>query len=262
MKTIFPDKNVSSSFYKNLNHNELLVTSIFYTIQGEGIFAGTPSVFLRLAGCNYGGKGVTGPGCPFCDTDFRVANGKVMRFSQVIDAIRSCSELERPLVVVTGGEPTLQDNLGKFLDCAPPDMHFQVESNGSRCINMPRSNTTLVVSPKVLEGADIKNPSYAKALPRDVFERADCLKFVYSSDPSSPYNTLPDYVAEFYDTGRRVYISPMAVYHCAPLTNASIWNKKEIDIVATRTNYQAAAELVMETGYWLSLQTHLFLDLP
>ena len=40
----------------------LAVHSIFYTIQGEGPFAGETAVFVRLAGCNLQ--------CPLCDTDY------------------------------------------------------------------------------------------------------------------------------------------------------------------------------------------------
>lgn len=37
------------------------VNEIFYSIQGEGRYTGTPAVFIRLAGCNLR--------CDFCDTE-------------------------------------------------------------------------------------------------------------------------------------------------------------------------------------------------
>ena len=36
------------------------VNEIFYSLQGEGYYTGTPAVFLRLSGCNMA--------CSFCDT--------------------------------------------------------------------------------------------------------------------------------------------------------------------------------------------------
>lgn len=38
------------------------VNEIFYSLQGEGWYTGTPAVFLRFSRCNRA--------CPFCDTDF------------------------------------------------------------------------------------------------------------------------------------------------------------------------------------------------
>ena len=40
----------------------LLVNEIFWSLQGEGAFTGTPSVFFRLQGCSVG--------CPWCDTGY------------------------------------------------------------------------------------------------------------------------------------------------------------------------------------------------
>ncbi len=40
----------------------LQLAEIFYSIQGEGTWTGTPAVFVRLAGCNLA--------CDFCDTDY------------------------------------------------------------------------------------------------------------------------------------------------------------------------------------------------
>ena len=46
---------------QRLSLNVLQLAEIFYSIQGEGTWTGTPAVFVRLAGCNLA--------CDFCDTD-------------------------------------------------------------------------------------------------------------------------------------------------------------------------------------------------
>ena len=75
------------------------VHSIFYTIQGEGPFVGTPAIFVRFSDCNLR--------CTFCDTAF--TGGAEWSFDALAD------ELERlganhgcRFYVLTGGEPMLQ----------------------------------------------------------------------------------------------------------------------------------------------------------
>ena len=43
--------------------NEYMVNEIFYSLQGEGRWAGRAAIFIRFSGCNLK--------CPFCDTDFK-----------------------------------------------------------------------------------------------------------------------------------------------------------------------------------------------
>ena len=63
--------NVDINATKNDFTDGLLVTSIFYTLQGEGRFTGQRFIFIRLAGCNFGAKTQT---CVQCDTAFQIAN--------------------------------------------------------------------------------------------------------------------------------------------------------------------------------------------
>lgn len=76
---------------------EYAVNEIFYSLQGEGYYTGTAAIFIRFAACNLR--------CPFCDTDF--SKGTRMSATEIL---RACDELTRnkPLIVLTGGEPTLQ----------------------------------------------------------------------------------------------------------------------------------------------------------
>ena len=74
----------------------LRVSEIFTSIQGEGVSAGTPSLFVRLQGCRVG--------CTWCDTKYSwdQHDGEAMTLEALLDRIKGAA---MPNVVVTGGEP-------------------------------------------------------------------------------------------------------------------------------------------------------------
>lgn len=265
------DINVGPGYYRNLKADELLVTSIFHTIQGEGPFAGMPAIFVRLAGCNRGRK--EGMGCEFCDTKFTFDQGRVLSFEQITHAmgrallsITSLTEGDdlRPLVVITGGEPMMQENLVPFISHLVGNWSYkkiQIESNGDRLLPalIPAHGQvwpfldflSIVVSPKVTNGK-------YKMLKQEVYQRATALKFVIAADPVSPYHDIPLYALN--DFPREVYLSPMAAYRREPKPGeiASGWDHSLIDPEKTRANYAHAAALAMKYGKLLSIQSHLF----
>lgn len=71
------------------------VNEIFYSIQGEGAMTGTPAVFVRFAGCNLK--------CPFCDTEH-----EPFREMTPQEIVREVCQYPASLVIITGGEPTMQ----------------------------------------------------------------------------------------------------------------------------------------------------------
>lgn len=79
------------------------IAEIYQSIQGEGEFTGTPSIFLRTTGCNLR--------CWFCDTPFTSwePEGTALSIDQILEQI---SELDAHHVVVTGGEPLLLPDIG------------------------------------------------------------------------------------------------------------------------------------------------------
>lgn len=107
------------------------INEIFYSIQGEGYWSGAAAVFVRLAGCNLK--------CPWCDTkheeiNFQVAVGSVRdavtnAFNQNISDENSMPFTK--MVVITGGEPTIQD-IRPLVKVLTAEGYFvTIESNGT-----------------------------------------------------------------------------------------------------------------------------------
>lgn len=260
--------------FKDAPMNSLQVVSIFYTIQGEGPLSGRPAVFVRLAKCNLA--------CSFCDTTFD--KGTWMTFDEIEEkAWNSISPELRPpeyihnkvILVITGGEPTLQPNLSGFLlGQSGKWAEIQVESNGLIERLLPLG-TVLVVSPKCTEpmlppSGSLKRGHYLKPLTAQLM-RADALKFVVDSNPLNAYHMPPAWADQWmHEQEKPVYISPMNAYQEGkPLqllrdgkgAPPSIWTPGLLDRARNEANHAHAADLCMKFGYHLSLQTHLYAGL-
>lgn len=83
------------------------IAEIFRSIQGEGLYAGTPSVFVRTTGCNLR--------CWFCDTPYTSIRPEGNHHSWQ-DILRDVLKHEVRHVVLTGGEPLLQPNLARLAE--------------------------------------------------------------------------------------------------------------------------------------------------
>ncbi len=283
---------VGQKYFKDVEPNSLFVTSVFVTIQGEGPFSGMPAVFVRLAKCNLA--------CSFCDTFFD--DGDWFTYDELRSLIHKRltdfygEELpqhadyfednymhspRRMVLVVTGGEPSLQKNLSGFLDLMRYEfLYSQIESNGILKPPVPDC-TTVVISPKCIEknGKPVK---YFK--PHDsVLDRADCLKFVVEANPDSFYHGVPEWALKFADDGGDVYVSPMNIYNDAPAKSKemrnsganrieleerstvdeviSFWEPGLLNMEDNQANHEFAANYALTHGLKLSLQTHLYASL-
>ena len=109
------------------------VNEIFYSLQGEGYYTGTPAVFVRFAGCNRA--------CAFCDT--RHDSGRPMTAAEIVRHIEAFPTRH---LVVTGGEPTLQLDSDLLRAIKADGWYVQIETNGT--LPVPVEVDWVTCSPK------------------------------------------------------------------------------------------------------------------
>ncbi len=146
----------------------LLINEIFYSIQGESVFAGLPCVFVRLTGCNLR--------CSYCDTRYAYEEGTEIKINDLLNQIKG---YRCPLVEITGGEPLLQTKtLDLIFQLIENKYKVLLETNGSLDIGL--------VDDRCVKIVDIKCPTSGESDKNDLgnlkrLNPADQIKFVIGS---------------------------------------------------------------------------------
>jgi 7-carboxy-7-deazaguanine synthase len=115
------------------------IAEIFYSVQGEGILIGVPSVFVRLSGCNLR--------CVWCDTPYTSwkPEGKSMTLDQIVATVRDHPSSH---VVVTGGEPMLfTDTIELTRRLKADGLHITIETAGT--VHQQLTCDLMSISPKL-----------------------------------------------------------------------------------------------------------------
>ncbi len=101
----------------------MLISEIFYSIQGEGELTGVPSVFIRTSGCNLR--------CNWCDTPYASWNPEGDQIS-VEDIVQRIAPHPARHVVLTGGEPMLAKEIHLLAtELKARDYHVTIETAGT-----------------------------------------------------------------------------------------------------------------------------------
>ena len=193
------------------------INEIFYSLQGEGFHAGTPAVFVRFSGCNLR--------CSFCDTQHQ--EGQMMSVQEIVEEVNKYPLA--PLVVLTGGEPSLfidetfvaelKQKMGKKI---------AIETNGTQLL--PNNLDWVTLSPKsAFEGGDLE-PC--------VLTYCDELKVIYLGQDLTQYDGIE---------AKHRFLQPC---FCENETQR-------------KANMKACVDAVMQNPGWrLSLQIHRVLNIP
>ena len=208
------------------------VNEIFYSLQGEGFWTGTPMVFVRLSGCNLR--------CPFCDTNH--APFTEMTVEEIVNEvvrIDNNANQNNPAwhdcghVCITGGEPLLQLNYDLITALHKHDYSIHVETNGT--CPAPEMLDWVTLSPK-------EDVSGLRGNGKVVLDHANEVKLVYNGNMSEERLC---YWADF----------PASWHFLQPCDTG--------DPEKNRTILRQTIDYILGHGLmWrLSLQTHKLLDI-
>lgn len=236
------------------------VSEIFYSLQGEGEFIGTPSVFLRLGGCNlkcsgfgnrYIGSDIIG-----CDSIY-AANAKFSKEwkfyenpQALIFEIQSLSDINFD-IVITGGEPTLQfgnpillETIKYFLQ---KGHRISVESNASVDFrfNDALKELHFTLSVKLSNSGEAMSKRIKPPIIQNIIDNAKnvVFKFVLNSkmcEDGSGILEIKDLLSKLNLKNNRVYLMPQGV------------SVEELD-----KNIQKIYPLCLQEGFCLSDRIHI-----
>lgn len=221
----------------------LKVVDAFFTIQGEGIYAGYPAYFVRLAGCNLR--------CWFCDTDFE-SNAREEAITRILmDASNHFAAFGRwvmPLLVITGGEPLLQQLRPLLTQARRMGITTQIETAGTVWVpGVHNFAHSIICSPKTakLHPDAAKNVSAWKYLIKaGQTAEDDGLPLLATQPGGEPGARL----ARPWDYGSHgpIYVQPL----------------DEQDPKKQAENNLETGRIAVKYGYRVSLQQHKILNLP
>ena len=102
----------------------MLISELFYSVQGEGLLTGVPSVFIRTSGCNLR--------CRWCDTPYASwkPEGREMAVEAIVEKLAEWPQARH--VVLTGGEPMVAREVRQLMaGIREGGYHLTVETAGT-----------------------------------------------------------------------------------------------------------------------------------
>lgn len=138
----------------------LRITEIFYSLQGESLTSGLPTVFIRLTGCPLR--------CNYCDTEYAFTGGERMTIEEICQQVAT---YECRQICVTGGEPLAQkpciDLMSRLCDLG---YSVSIETSGALAIED--------IDARVVRVMDLKTPNSGEMIKN----RMENIQFLTAKD--------------------------------------------------------------------------------
>jgi 7-carboxy-7-deazaguanine synthase len=120
---------------------QLRISEIFFSLQGETRTVGLPTVFVRLTGCPLR--------CGYCDTEYAFTGGEWMDAESIVKEVKIYNT---SFITVTGGEPLAQKNcIGLLRQLCDLGYEVTLETSGALAVD--------TVDKRVIKVLDIKTPA-------------------------------------------------------------------------------------------------------
>lgn len=217
--------------------NSLKVSETFYSLQGEGITAGVPAVFLRLTGC--------GCDCSWCDTYDVWTKGQDYTFESLYSLFESSGYLlalttGRASLIITGGDPMLQQIgiVGFF------DYIREQQFDNARQWNIEVETQGVIAPTKELAGY-VRQWNVSPKLANSGMPATRRIKPALSWYSSHPNSWFKFPIAQESDM---VEVDILVKSYCLPKSRVLL-----MPVCSTRETYERAsvwvAELCKKTGY-------------
>ena len=153
----------------------LLVSELFYSLQGESTRAGLPCLFIRLAGCNLR--------CRYCDASYTWEEAGTI--TPLADILAFAGQYPGVMIEITGGEPLLQPSVYVLMQALVDRQRMiLLETNGSLALDRVPGQVTIIMDVKCPDSgmADRHLPSNFEMIrQRSRRHCQDEIKFVLSS---------------------------------------------------------------------------------
>lgn len=232
---MFGKNEITSPFR---NEETLLVNEVFPTIQGEGPDAGRVAVFVRLAKCNLR--------CYFCDTEFETGE-MYHQFDLAVRVLEVAALCKARLVVVTGGEPLLQ-NIAPFVrSCNDNNLAVSVETAGT--LFYKELTHHFVGGSKRWRGNLIVCSPKTPRISEDLIPLIGAYKYIIKAGEHSEIDGLPMYSTQTPGQEKKLFRPPQG--SCIYVQPCD-----ENDHTRNQENLNAATTICLQHGYRLSVQVH------